>query len=382
MASSPSPAKGEESAAARLRELLARAYGKRLERDTAWKNCSQVDYAGRVAGGLAAQRILRAALRALPSSPFHLAHLGRPQKRFQRAGELSQAHHTNLEKLTYAYLGDWIRRQQAAVEAGEAGSDADRCARKQLQDEIEARSSKASRPTTSSSAGSHSPSGHRLASRPQRRRAHEHPPLSYGDRRGKKGAGVLRVKPKIGWDKDRGIETVAVKEQFPWFWGWDGRSKDFAGTAILDGIRWNDLHYSRSLRQPLGARRASHERASRTDGPANAAPAPGQQAPRCPTMTLRTRPESLVEGLIGSFGRTLHTPEGTLSPVAILWTDQDAAWRPVVSRLRTELPHLFTLGDYDPQTRTGPTIWLKCIVDRTLPDAPSLMSRRFCTCRE
>jgi hypothetical protein len=87
-------------------------------------------------------------------------------------------------------------------------------------------------------------------------------------------------------------------------------------------------------------------------------------------MTLRTRPESLVEGLIGSFGRTLHTPEGTVPPVAVLWTDQDAAWRPVVSRLRTELPYLFTLGDYDPQTRTGPTIWLKCIVERTLPDAP------------
>ena len=87
-------------------------------------------------------------------------------------------------------------------------------------------------------------------------------------------------------------------------------------------------------------------------------------------MTVRAKPESLVEGLIASIGRTLHTPEGTVPPVAILWTDQDPVWRPVVSRLRTELPHLFTLGDYDPQTRTGPTIWLKCIVDRALPDAP------------
>ena len=88
-------------------------------------------------------------------------------------------------------------------------------------------------------------------------------------------------------------------------------------------------------------------------------------------MTTRTKPESLVEGLIASFSRTLHTPEGTVPPTAILWTDQYAVWRPVVSRLRTELPHLFTLGDYVPQTRTGPTIWLKCIVDRTLPDAPA-----------
>jgi hypothetical protein len=87
-------------------------------------------------------------------------------------------------------------------------------------------------------------------------------------------------------------------------------------------------------------------------------------------MTLRTKPESLVEGLIASFSRTLHTPEGTVPPVAVVWTDQEAVWLPVVSRLRTELLHLFTLGDYVPQTRTGPTIWLKCIVDRTLPDAP------------
>ena len=41
--------------------------------------------------------------------------------------------HANLEKLTYAYLGDWIRRQQAAVDAGEAGSDARLQAAKQLQ---------------------------------------------------------------------------------------------------------------------------------------------------------------------------------------------------------------------------------------------------------
>ena len=86
-------------------------------------------------------------------------------------------------------------------------------------------------------------------------------------------------------------------------------------------------------------------------------------------MTMRNKPESLVEGLIASFDRTLHTPEGTVPPVAILWTDQDRVWRPVVSRLRTELPHLFTLGDYDTETRTGPTIWLKCIVDRALSGA-------------
>jgi len=87
-------------------------------------------------------------------------------------------------------------------------------------------------------------------------------------------------------------------------------------------------------------------------------------------MTLRTKPESLLEGLLVSFERALHTPEGTVPPAAILWTDQDGVWRPVVSRLRSELSHLFTLGEYDGQTRTGPTIWLKCIVGRTLTESP------------
>src|SRR5688500_6145111 len=88
-------------------------------------------------------------------------------------------------------------------------------------------------------------------------------------------------------------------------------------------------------------------------------------------MTLRGRPESLVEGLIASFNRTLHSPEGTVPPVAILWTDQDAVWRPVVSRLRTDLLHLFTLGYYVPGWRTGPNIWQTCVVDRILLYAPA-----------
>jgi hypothetical protein len=40
--------------------------------------------------------------------------------------------HDKLENLTYAYLGDWIRRQQTAVDAGEAGSDSRLAAAKPL----------------------------------------------------------------------------------------------------------------------------------------------------------------------------------------------------------------------------------------------------------
>ncbi|MGH7593951.1 MAG: BREX-1 system phosphatase PglZ type B, partial [Gemmatimonadales bacterium] len=55
-------------------------------------------------------------------------------------------------------------------------------------------------------------------------------------------------------------------------------------------------------------------------------------------------------------------------PVAVLWADGDGQWTELVERLRGELPNLFTYGAYDPQRRIGPAIWLRCIVDRTLPE--------------
>ncbi len=68
-----------------------------------------------------------------------------------------------------------------------------------------------------------------------------------------RGAGVLRVKPKIKWGKDRGKEPERPKEDYPWFWGWDG-SDDFSGGPTFTGERFNDCHYT------LGAKLAARER--------------------------------------------------------------------------------------------------------------------------
>lgn len=57
------------------------------------------------------------------------------------------------------------------------------------------------------------------------------------------------------------------------------------------------------------------------------------------------------------------------APVAILWTDPDGSWRPVVAQLQSLLPELFVLGEYAPDTRTGPVIWLKCAVAGAVPEA-------------
>lgn len=75
--------------------------------------------------------------------------------------------------------------------------------------------------------------------------------------------------------------------------------------------------------------------------------------------------DALVERLQGAatYNRLNQTP-----PVAILWTDKEAQWETLLPRLRETLPVL-TLGPYAPETRTGPAIWLRCMIARVLPDA-------------
>jgi hypothetical protein len=70
-------------------------------------------------------------------------------------------------------------------------------------------------------------------------------PFLAGDQaNGRSGAGVLRWKPNIKWDKDRGKEPQRKKEEFPWFWGWDGKAIDFMGGREFKGERFNDCHYT------------------------------------------------------------------------------------------------------------------------------------------
>jgi hypothetical protein len=61
---------------------------------------------------------------------------------------------------------------------------------------------------------------------------------------------ILRTTPKnVKWDKDRGKEPSREKADYPWFWGWDEATQDFAGAKNFDGNRWNDLHYTRAVKQ-------------------------------------------------------------------------------------------------------------------------------------
>ncbi|HEX6001896.1 MAG TPA: BREX-1 system phosphatase PglZ type B [Hyphomicrobiaceae bacterium] len=77
---------------------------------------------------------------------------------------------------------------------------------------------------------------------------------------------------------------------------------------------------------------------------------------------------TLIDAMRDSMAASLRTPDGVAAPVTLLWTDADGQWKPLLPELMKALPQLYMLGDYAPAQRQGPVIWLKCIIERTLPD--------------
>ena len=80
--------------------------------------------------------------------------------------------------------------------------------------------------------------------------------------------------------------------------------------------------------------------------------------------TTSQKPKTLLEAVRASLAHAArYNPGDVVAPAAVLWTDSDGQWQPVVEQLRPLCPELLTLGDYDPATRTGPAIWLRCVIE-------------------
>jgi hypothetical protein len=58
----------------------------------------------------------------------------------------------------------------------------------------------------------------------------------------------------------------------------------------------------------------------------------------------------------------VFNPEVQIAPVCVLWPDRDRQWEAVIPVLQAELPELLILGDYAPDKRKGPAIWLRCVI--------------------
>ena len=158
-----------------------------------------------------------------------------------------------MEKLIYSYLGDWIDRQRADQAVGVEGADARFAHAEHLRgiliDILEGEPPYDIfvrwKPLHEQAIGWDPDinDGVRVNIRPFMTAR----PLGAKA----KNACILRTKPKIKWQKDRGTEPKRNKDDYPWFWGWDETSQDFAGGAEFDGKRWNDLHYSNAVKQAV-----------------------------------------------------------------------------------------------------------------------------------
>ena len=133
----------------------------------------------------------------------------------------------------------WIRRQQAAVEAGEAGSDARLQAARALQGKLKL------------SLEGEPPYDLFVRWKPLASQAIGwHPDLNDGVRMNIRPFATAEIlRRKVKWDKDRGKEPQRKKAEYPWFWGWDEEKQDFAGGRDFTGDRWNDCDYTNEFKK-------------------------------------------------------------------------------------------------------------------------------------
>ena len=163
-----------------------------------------------------------------------------------------------LEKLIYSYLGDWIEQQEREQRQEKDGADARLTSAKDLKGELE--KILAGEPPYDIFVRWKPLSAQPIGWEPDMNdgvRINIRPFMSARPLAAKgKNPCILRVSPKIKWEKDRGKEPLRPKEEFPWFWSWDGETWDFTGGAEFCTTRWTDLHYSNAVKQAARDRHA------------------------------------------------------------------------------------------------------------------------------
>ena len=138
-----------------------------------------------------------------------------------------------LESLTYSYLGDWIVRQKDEVRRGKEGAEDRLVSALELQKRLVAILE--GDPPFDIFVRWKSMEQQPIGWEPDINdgvRMNIRPFMAFDIPGGRKGAGVLRWKPNIRWNSDRGNEPIRPQDKFPWFW------KDGKFTAD----RINDAH--------------------------------------------------------------------------------------------------------------------------------------------
>lgn len=137
------PVQGERAAADRLRDLLADAYGDDWGGETLQDLLDDHGYKNQ---GLAAWlsgegtpwsgKFAKQHNKLFGHRPF-IWHVSDEHKDgFSALVNYHQLDRANLERLTYTYLGDWIKQQEAAMERGDEGAEGRLLAAQDLQNEL------------------------------------------------------------------------------------------------------------------------------------------------------------------------------------------------------------------------------------------------------
>lgn len=238
------PVRGESGAADRLLNLLALAYGPSWSSDVLPGLLKDAGYASKSLETWLRDGFFQQHCELFHQRPFIWQIWDGLRDGFSALVNYHKLDRKNLETLIYTYLGDWMTRQSQDLSNGIDGAQERLAAAEQLKKRLEL------------ILAGEAPYDIFVRWKPLHRqpigwepdindgvRMNIRPFLSVPDVKAK-GAGILRVKPKIKWTKDRGKEPQRPKEEFPWFWGWDEKATDFTGGTEFKGERFNDCHYS------------------------------------------------------------------------------------------------------------------------------------------
>jgi len=205
--------RGELPAADRLMNLLAAAYGDNWSAAILDQLLSSVGYAGNTLENWLRDGFFAQHCKLFHHRPF-IWHIWDGQRDgFSALVNYHKLDHKNLEALIYTYLGTWIRRQKEEITSGIEGAHERFAAAENLRKKLEL------------ILEGEAPYDIFIRWKPIEKqpiswdpdlndgvRLNIRPFMTVPDVR-KKGAGVLRDKPNIKWNKDRGKDV----ESAPWY---------------------------------------------------------------------------------------------------------------------------------------------------------------------
>jgi hypothetical protein len=231
--------RGEPSAIDRLHNLLARAYGANWSAETLENVLKQANHSGKSLESWLREKFFFQHCELFNQKPFVWQIWDGMQDGFSCLVNYHKFDRKLLETLIYTYLGDWIAKQRheinSSVDGAEQRLGSAEILKKRLELILEGQSPYDIfvrwKPIAKQPIGWEPDINDGI-------RFNIRPFLTVPDV-GKKGAGVLRDRPKINWNKDRGKDTTSS----PWH-------------SVFDGDRINDHHLS--IEEKMVARRSHH----------------------------------------------------------------------------------------------------------------------------